>query len=171
MNDVSLSKIENMIYVIRGQKVMLDSDLAELYGVETRYLNKAVKRNLLRFPEDFMFQLSAEESIGLQEMRKVMHTYGGQRKIPYVFTENGVAMLSSILNSERAILMNIAIIRIFTRLRSFLLLEKGLNDRMDRLESGTNKVFKVVFERLDNIESVVDSKLPSTKKRIGLKGV
>lgn len=170
MSDISLSKIENMIYVIRGQKVMLDSDLAELYGVETRYLNKAVKRNLLRFPEDFMFQLSTEESIGLQENRRVMHTYGGQRKIPYVFTENGVAMLSSILNSERAILMNIAIIRIFTKLRSFLLLEKGLNDRIDRLESGTSKVFKVVFERLDNIESVVDSKLPITKKRIGLKG-
>ena len=169
MSDVSLSKIESMIYVIRGQKVMLDSDLAELYGVETRYLNKAVKRNLLRFPEDFMFQLSAKESIGLQEIRNVMHTYGGQRKIPYVFTENGVAMLSSILNSERAILMNIAIIRIFTKLRSFLLLEKGLNDRMDRLEAGVNKVFKVVFERLDNIESVVDSKLPTPKKRIGLK--
>lgn len=78
-------------------------------------------------------------------------------------------MLSSILNSDRAILMNIAIIRIFTKLRSFLLLEKGLNDRMDRLESGTNKIFKVVFERLDNFESVVDSKLPATKKKIGLK--
>lgn len=169
MGEISLSKIEGMIYVIRGQKVMLDSDLAELYDVETRYLNKSVKRNLLRFPEDFMFQLTTEESVELQEFRNIMHSYGGHRKIPYVFTENGVAMLSSILNSERAILMNIAIIRIFTKFRSFLLLEKGLNDRMDRLESGSNKVFKVVFERLDNIESVIDSKLPAKKKKIGLK--
>jgi hypothetical protein len=169
MGEISLSKIEGMIYVIRGQKVMLDSDLAELYSVETRYLNKAVKRNVLRFPEDFMFQLTTQESIELQGIRNIMNSYGGQRKLPYVFTENGVAMLSSILNSDRAILMNIAIIRIFTKLRSFLLLEKGLNDRMDRLESGTNKIFRVVFERLDNIESVVDSKLPATKKKFGLK--
>lgn len=148
---------------------MLDSDLAELYDVETRYLNKAVKRNLLRFPEDFMLKLTTEESVELQGIRKIINSYGGQRKVPYVFTENGVAMLSSILNSDRAILINIAIIRIFTKLRSFLLLEKGLNDRMDRLESGTNKIFKVVFERLDNIESVFDSKLPATKRKIGLK--
>ena len=82
---------------------MLDSDLAELYDVETRYLNKAVKRNLLRFPEDFIFQLTTEESVELQGIRKIINSYGGQRKVPYVFTENGVAMLSSILNSDRAI--------------------------------------------------------------------
>ena len=169
MEEISLSKIEEMIYVIRGQKVMIDSDLAELYGVETRYLNKAVKRNLVRFPEDFMFQLTTKESIGLQELRNKMTSYGGQRKIPYAFTENGVAMLSSILNSDRAILINIAIIRIFTKLRSFLLLEKSINERMNRLELGTNKIFKIVFERLDNIEDVVDSKLPVRKKKIGLK--
>jgi len=90
MNDIYSSKIENMIYVIRGQKVMTDNDLAELYGVETRYLNKAVKRNLLRFPEDFMFQLSTAESIELQKIRNALNTYGGARKIPYVFTENVV---------------------------------------------------------------------------------
>ena len=168
MSDVSLSKIESMIYVIRGQKVMLDSDLADLYEVETKQLNRQVKRNILRFPEDFMFQLTNNEFRELQKLKNWNEQYGGKRKSPYVFSENGVAMLSSVLNSEKAILMNIAIIRIFTKLRSFLLLEKGLNERMDKLTTGTNRIFKVVFERLDAIEQVVDTKLPSTKKRIGL---
>lgn len=169
MSDVSLSKIENMIYIVRGQKVMLDSDLADLYEVETRQLNRQVRRNVLRFPEDFMFQLTSDEFREIQMIKNSIDQYGGHRKNPYVFTENGVAMLSSVLNSDKAIFINIAIIRIFTKLRSFLLLEKGLNERMSRLESGTNKIFKVVFERLDSIEFVVDTKLPSTKKKIGLK--
>ncbi len=169
MSDVSLSKIEDMIYLIRGQKVMLDSDLADLYEVETRQMNRAVKRNSLRFPEDFIFQLTTEEFRSIQKMKNRVEHYGGQRKLPYAFTENGVAMLSSVLNSDRAILINISIMRIFTKLRSFLLLEKGLNERIDRLESNSSKVFKIVFERLDNIEAVVDSKLPVRKKNIGLK--
>lgn len=158
-----------MIYVIRGQKVMLDSDLANLYEVETSQLNRQVKRNLLRFPEDFMFQLTFDEFKEIQKIKNTIDHYGGQRKAPYVFTENGVAMLSSVLNSDKAILINIAIIRIFTKLRSFLLLEKGLNDKMSRLESGTNKIFKLVFEKLDALELTVDTKLPSTRKKIGLK--
>ena len=169
MREVSLSKIESMIYIVRGQKVMLDSDLADLYEVETKQLNRQVRRNILRFPEDFMFQLTPDEFREIQKLKKTIDQYGGQRKSPNVFTENGVAMLSSVLNSDKAVLINIAIIRIFTKLRSFLLLEKGLNERMSRLESGTNKIFKVVFERLDAIELTVDTKLPSTKKRIGLK--
>lgn len=169
MSEVSLSKIENMIYVIRGQKVMLDSDLADLYEVETKQLNRQVKRNILRFPEDFMFQLTTDEFREIQNLKNRGGQYGGQRKNPYVFTENGVAMLSSVLNSEKAILVNIAIIRIFTKLRSFLFLEQGLNERMSKLESGTNKIFKVVFERLDTIEHAIDTKLPSSKKKIGLK--
>lgn len=169
MSNVSLSKIENMIYMIRGQKVMLDSDLANLYEVETSQLNRQVRRNILRFPEDFMFQLTPNEFREIQKIKNAIDQYGGQRKSPYVFTENGVAMLSSVLNSDKAVLINIAIIRIFTKLRSFLLLEKGLNERMSRLESGTNKIFKVVFERLDAIELAVDTKLPSTKKKIGLR--
>lgn len=172
MEDVSLAKIENMIYVVRGQKVMIDFDLAELYGVETKALKRAVRRNLNRFPEDFMFEMTKEE---LNNWRCQFGTSNsikmGLRTQPFVFTELGVAMLSSILNSEQAINVNIAIMRIFAKLRSFLLLEKGLNDRMNRLESGTNKVFKIVFERLDSIEAVVDSKLPSTKKKIGLKNL
>jgi hypothetical protein len=169
MSDVSLSKIENMIYVIRGQKVMLDSDLADLYEVETKQLNRQVRRNILRFPEDFMFQLTQDEFREIQKIKCTIDQYGGQRKSPYAFTENGVAMLSSVLNSDKAVLINISIIRIFTKLRSFLILEKGLSERMNKLESGTNKIFKLVFERLDAIENTVDSKLPSSKKKIGLK--
>ena len=93
----------------------------------------------------------------------------GLRIKPFVFTELGVAMLSSILNTERAVSINISIMWIFVKLRSFLLLEKGLNERMNKLESGTNKVFKVVFERLDSIKEVIDTKLPTTKRKIGLK--
>jgi hypothetical protein len=167
MSDVCLSKIENMIYIVRGQKVMLDSDLADLYEVETRQLNRQVRRNILRFPEDFMFQLTQDEFRDIQKIKSTIDQYGGQRKSPYAFTENGVAMLSSVLNSDKAVLINISIIRIFTKLRSFLLLEKGLNERMSRLELGANKIFKVVFERLDAIELTVDTKLPSTKKKIG----
>ena len=168
MSEIALSQIENMIYMVRGQKVMLDLDLAKLYEVETRYLNKAVKRNSLRFPEDFMFQLSEEEFQHFRIIWRAHDKHGGLRKPPYVFTENGIAMLSSILNSERAILVNISIIRIFTKLRSFHLLEKNLTDKIDRLEDGVNKIFKVVFERMDVMENVIDTKLPSTKKKIGL---
>ena len=170
MSDVSLAKIEDMIYMVRGQKVMMDFDLAELYGVQTKNLKKAVRRNMARFPNDFMFEMSKEElenwrfQFGTSKRVKM-----GLRVQPFVFTELGVAMLSSVLNSEQAISTNISIMRIFPKLKSFLLLEKGLNDRMDRLESGTNKVFKVVFERLDSIEEIVDFKVPTKRKRIGLK--
>lgn len=169
MSDVSLSKIESMIYIIRDQKVMIDSDLAELYGVDTKALKRAVRRNINRFPPDFMFEMTQEElanwryQFGTSNREKM-----GIRIKPFVFTELGVAMLSSILNSDQAIAVNISIMRIFAKLRSFLLLEKGVSERMNRLESGTNKIFKVVFERLDAIEAIVDTKLPLTKKKIGL---
>ncbi len=162
--------IEKMIYIIRDQKVMLDSDLAELYEVETRIINRNVQRNIKRFPEDFMFQLTEKENealrsqIGISKTRK-----GGRRYLPYVFTENGVAMLSSVLNSEKAIQINVSIMRIFTRLRSFLMLEKDLSDRVSKLEQGTNQMFKVVFERLDNYEEAVTPRLPNNRKRVGLK--
>lgn len=164
-------KIEAMIYMIRGQKVMLDNDLAELYEVETRIINRNVQRNIVRFPPDFMFQLTLEEyealrsQIGISKEGK-----GGRRYMPYAFTENGVAMLSSVLNSERAILINISIIRIFTRLRSFLMLEKDLNERVSKLEQGTNQLFKIVFERMDNYEEMLTPKLPANRKKVGLKG-
>ena len=153
--------------MIREQKVMLDSDLAELYGVETRVLNQSVQRNPARFPKDFMFQLTEEEHESLRSQFVISKKgKGGRRYMPYVFTENGVAMLSSVLNSEKAIL---SIMRIFTRLRSFLMLEKDLSERVTKLEQGTNQMFKVVFERLDNYEEMVTPKLPGNRKKVGLR--
>lgn len=162
--------IEKMIYVIREQKVMLDSDLAELYGVETRVLNQSVQRNTARFPKDFMFQLTEEEHDSLRSQFVISKKgKGGRRYMPYVFTENGVAMLSSVLNSEKAILINVSIMRIFTRLRSFLMLEKDLSEKVTKLEQGTNQMFKVVFERLDNYEEMITPRLPGNRKKVGLK--
>lgn len=162
--------IEKMIYVIRDQKVMLDSDLAALYGVETRVLNQSVHRNIARFPKDFMFQLTEEEHGFLRSQFVISKkAKGGRRYMPYVFTENGVAMLSSVLNSEKAIMINVSIMRIFTKLRSFLMLEKDLSDRVTKLEQGTNQLFKVVFERLDNYEEMVTPRLPGNRKKVGLK--
>ena len=169
MEKITPKVIEKMIYVIRGQKVMLDKDLACLYGVETRRLNEQVKRNIDRFPTDFMFQLSKEEYDFLKSQIATSKTgRGGKQKLPMVFTENGLAMLSGVLNSKRAIQVNISIMRIFTKLRSFLLLEKDLNDRVTNIEVGTSKLFKIVFERLDNLE-VNTPFLPKKRKRIGLK--
>lgn len=169
MSEVSLSKIESMIYMIRGQKVMVDSDLAELYGVLTKNLNKAVGRNKDRFPWDFMFQLTEEEAESLRfQFGTSKVGRGGRRYLPHVFTEGGVAMLSSVLTSDEAARVNISIIRTFIKLRSFLAMENSLPEKVNKLESGTNKLFKIVFERLDNIEAVVDSKLPKRKKNIGL---
>ena len=164
-----LENIKEMIYVIRGQKVMLDSDLAKLYDVETKVLNQAIKRNLRRFPGDFMFQISVKEHESLRSQFVTSNERrGGRRYQPLVFTENGVAMLSSILNSETAIDVNIAIMRIFTKLRSFHMLEKDLVNRIDRLESDSTEVFKVVFERLDKIENLEDS-MSENRKKIGIK--
>lgn len=156
MSELQLTQIENMIYVIRGQRVMLDSDLAKLYGVQTKTLNKAVKRNIERFPTDFMFQLTDEENESLRfHIGTSKSGRGGRRYLPLVFTEGGVAMLSSILTSNVAAQVNISIIRTFIRLRSYLAMENSVNEKMKQLEQGTNKLFKVVFERLDAIEDAI----------------
>ena len=166
--DFETGNIRNMIYSIRGQSVMLDSDLAKLYEVDVKRLNEQVKRNLKRFPSDFMFQITTEEREILRSQIATFDEAVSARKyLPFVFTDNGVAMLSGILNSDRAIEVNISIMRVFTRLRSFLLLEDRINDRIDSLESGANKVFKVVFQRLDDLESI-SSPLKPNRKRIGL---
>lgn len=166
MREKDIIKIEAMIYTIRGQRVMMDSDLAELYGVETKALKRAVRRNLNRFPEDFMFEMSKEE---LENWRYQFGTSNfvkmGLRIQPFVFTELGVAMLSSVLNSEQAISVNISIMRIFAKLRSFLLLEKEINDRMDKLEVETNEVFQVVFKRLDAMEKIIVPRLSPNRKK------
>lgn len=162
------SQIEKMIYVIRGQKVMLDSDLAVLYEIPTSRLNEQVKRNLERFPSDFMFQLTEKE---FEELKSLVSEndehWGGRRKLPLVFSECGVAMLSSVLNSKRAITINIAIMRTFVRLRSFLVLESTLSDRVGKLEKNTNQLFKIVFERLDSLEEGLPEH-PKDRKKIGL---
>ena len=163
-----LIEIEKKIYVIRGVKVMLDVDLAELYGVETKVLNQAVKRNLERFPDDFMFQLKTDETIFFRLKMENSNIKGHTRYNPLVFTENGVAMLSSVLNSSGAIQVNIAIMRIFTRMRGFTMLDEQLNSRLSNLEKDSEKLFKVVFERLDSVEEIISPKLPR-RKRIGLK--
>ena len=123
--------IERKIYLIRGRKVMLDSELAGLYGVETKNLNLQVRRNIRRFPEDFMFKLTKEENLRLQIATS---SYGGRRYLPYAFTEQGVAMLSSVLNSDRAIEVNVAIMRAFVRLREILLTHKNLAAKIEALE-------------------------------------
>jgi len=165
-----VEKIEAMIYTIRGQRVMLDSDLAKLYEVETGALNRQVKRNAERFPEDFMFQLSEEEFESLRcQIGISMDGKGGRRYQPFVFTENGVAMLSAVLNSKISIQMNIAIMRTFTKLRSFLAMESSIKNEVGQLKNDANKIFKIVFERLDNLEEQITPKLPVNRKKIGLK--
>lgn len=125
--------IERRIHIIRGQKVMLDSDLAELYQVEVKRLNEQVRRNLARFPNDFMFQLSLSEATNLKS-QFATSSWGGKRKLPYVFTELGVAMLSSVLRSDRAVQMNIYIMRAFVKLREMLATHKELADKISILE-------------------------------------
>ena len=128
--------IERRIYLIRGQKVMLDTDLAMLYHVPTFRLNEAVKRNRQRFPKDFMFQLSKTEAESLTSHFAMSKSgRGGRRTVPYAFTELGVAMLSSVLNSERAVQMNILIMRAFVKLRDMLASHKDLATRMEKLEA------------------------------------
>ena len=154
--------IEQKILLIRGKKVMLDKDLAGLYGVETFNLNKAVKRNIERFPEDFMFQLTSEEFKNL-----IFHfgisSWGGTRKCPYAFTENGVAMLSSVLNSKRAIQVNIQIMRTFTKLKEMIATHKDLQKKIEDMEKKYDHQFKVVFDAIKQLLAKPEPK----KKKIG----
>jgi hypothetical protein len=139
--------LESRIFLIKGKKVMLDCDLAALYGVTTGNLNRAVRRNLDRFPEDFMFQLTNQEVKNLI-FQFGTSRWGGTRKLPYAFTENGVAMLSSILNSKRAIQVNIQIMRTFTRLREILGTHTELARKLEAMERKYDTQFKVVFEAI-----------------------
>ena len=165
--NVPAERIESAILLIRGQKVLLDRDLAELYGVETRVLNQAVRRNRKRFPGDFMFQLSRDE---LEHWRSHFVTSNagakmGLRRRPYAFTEQGVAMLSSVLNSDRAIDVNIAIMRAFVRMREFLSANKELARRLDQLERKYDSQFKVVFDAIRQL--MAPPPPPPPRRRIG----
>jgi len=158
---ISSEKIQKAIYLIRGEKVMLDRDLALLYEIETKTLNRAVKRNLQRFPLDFMFQLNEDEAEVLRyQIGTSKKGRGGRRYLPYVFTEQGVAMLSSVLNSERAIIVNIEIMRAFVNLRQLLASNTELARRLDELESKYDKRFKIVIDAIRQLmaEPVRDRK-------------
>jgi phage regulator Rha-like protein len=158
----TMETIERKIYRIRGQKVMLDSDLAELYGVPTKALLQAIKRNAKRFPLDFAFQ-SENHDVAVLRSQSVTSSsgHGGRRYMAYVFTEQGVAMLSSVLNSDRAIEVNIQIMRVFVKLREMIASHKDLTKRLDELESKYDTQFKIVF---DAIRALVAQPEPKEKK-------
>ena len=150
-NLMPAERVESKIYLIRGQKVMLDRDLAELYGVTTSQLKRQVKRNAYRFPADFMFVLSEKEvsdvvcQIGIPSKSY----FGGA--LPFAFTEHGILMLSSVLNSKRAILVNIQIMKTFTRLRQILATHKELREKIEQMERKYDKQFKVIFEYIKSL--------------------
>jgi hypothetical protein len=160
---VPAEQIENCIYLLRGQRVMLDEDLAPLYGVTTKILNKSVKRNEQRFPADFMFRLTTKE---FENLRFQFGTsrWGGRRYPPYAFTEQGVAMLSSVLHSRRAIQVNIEIMRAFVRLRQMLASNAGLARKLAALEKKYDAQFRVVF---DAIRELMAPPEPKKKRSIG----
>ncbi|MEK7744412.1 MAG: ORF6N domain-containing protein [Elusimicrobiota bacterium] len=141
------SPIERRIFLIRGRRVMLSTDLSGLYKVEPRALVQAVKRNIGRFPEDFMFQLTFVEFSNLKS-QSVISSWGGSRVIPYAFTQEGIAMLSSVLRSPRAVQANIAVMRAFVRLREMLAADKDLAKRLDALEQRYDAQFKSVFDAI-----------------------
>jgi len=160
---VPVERIDRSILLIRGRQVMLDADLAKLYEVETKVLNQAVKRNIERFPNDFMFQLSEEEFDFLRSQSVTSSQWGGRRYPPYAFTEQGVAMLSSVLRSRRAVLVNIEIMRAFVRLRQILSSHAELARKLNELEKRYDTQFKVVFEKIKKLMTPPELK----RKRIG----
>lgn len=166
---ISDDEIANKIYYIREQKVMLDSDLAELYGVETKVLNQAVNRNLDKFPEDFMFTITDIEWQILKS-QFVTSSWGGRRKLPKVFTEHGVLMLSSVLNSKRATAVNIQIIKIFVRLRQMLFDNTELRLEIEKIKNkldNQDKNMEIVFRYLDEL---LEAKYnPQPREPIGFK--
>lgn len=159
---VPIEVIEKKILLIGGQKMMLDSDLAALYGVETKMLVRAVKRNLDRFPDDFMVRLTKEEFDNLKYHFGTSR-WGGRRYLPYAFTENGVAMLSSILNSPKAIQVNIQIMRTCTRLREMIASHKDLARKLAELEKKYDGQFQIVFEAIRQLIEVEEK----PKRKIG----
>jgi hypothetical protein len=159
---IPMERIDRAILMLRGHKVMLDSDLAALYGVKTKVLNQAVRRNIARFPKDFMFQLTEEEATRLRSQIVTLKAGRGQhwKYLPYAFTEQGVAMLSSILKSQRAVQVNIEIMRAFVRLRELIATNTGLARRLDELEKKCDAQFKIVFDAIRELMTA-----PSPRRR------
>ena len=160
---VVMANIETKILLIRGQKVMLSVHLAALYEVEPRALMQAVKRNIERFPEDFMFQLSTEEYANLKS-QIVISSWGGARTAPFAFTEQGVSMLSSVLRSNRAIEVNIAIMRTFVQLRQMLISNAELSRKLVAMEKNYDIKFKAIFDAIHQLMTPAD---PKKKRQIG----
>ena len=177
MDGGTIIPIQNMIYEIRGQKVMLDSDLAGLYEVEVKILNQAVKRNFNRFPSDFMFQLSQEEWDNLRSQIVTSSSYhGGRRYMPYVFTEQGVAMLAAIISSQKAIDVNIRIMRAFVQLRHFVVSQTGTSEQIAELRrllllhiENTENKFSEHDKSIRQIAQVLNNLImqPKTTGKIG----
>jgi hypothetical protein len=162
---ISVEAIATKILVVRGKRIMLDRDLAQLYGVDTGRLNEQVSRNRERFPEDFMFQLTKKEFINLKS-HFATSSWGGTRKIPYVFTEQGVAMLSSVLSSKRAVQVNIQIMRAFVKLKELLLTRKDLAIKLEALErkyANHDEKIQQIFEAIRQLMAVPET----PKRRIG----
>ncbi|MBL7980524.1 MAG: ORF6N domain-containing protein [Flavobacteriales bacterium] len=157
------------VHWVRGQKVMLAHDLATMYGVPTFRLNEAVKRNLSRFPEDFMFPLTNEEWANLTSQIAISRSWGGRRQLPYAFTEHGVLMLSSVLNSDRAIAVNIRIVRVFVRLNRLLQNDLELQLRMERMESRQEHTDAAVVELFEAVKQLLD-RPTGDRLRIGYRG-
>ena len=157
--------LAQLVHWIRGEKVLLDADLATLYGVETGALNRAVKRNANRFPPDFMFQLNASEWDHLKCQTGISSEHGGRRVLPHVFTEQGVAMLSSVLHSARAIEVNIAIMRTFVQLRRLMDSNRDLAKRIDALEARYDEQFSAIFDAIKQLIS--EDQRVSKKRPIG----
>jgi phage regulator Rha-like protein len=167
MNEIiPIDNVEKNILIVRGHKVLIDKDLAELYGVETKVLIQAVKRNIDRFPSDFMFQLNNQDVVRLRSQFVTSKSgRGGRRYLPYVFTEQGVAMLSTVLKSERAIKVNIAIMRAFVKLRQMLTSNAQLARKLKTLEKKYDEQFSIVFEAIYKLMDPPEKK----KKKIGFK--
>jgi hypothetical protein len=155
--NINLDVILPSVFVVRGAKAMLDTDLAALYGVETRQLNQAVKRNIERFPKDFMFQL-AQDEYSILKSQNVISRWGGRRTMPYAFKEQGIAMLSSVLKSKTAIEVNIAIIRAFVQLRQLITETSDLKVTIESLRFEYDEKFEIVFQALDRILAMEPSK-------------
>ena len=165
---MELQLIQNKIFEIKGQKVMLDFDLAELYETETKYLKRAVRANIRRFPSDFMFELTKEEWESLRCNFSTSNSRGGTRYMPFAFTEQGVSMLSSVLNSDKAIDMNIAIMRAFVYIRQYALTHKDLTDKIKEIESVYDKQFADVYEAINYLmQKDLQQTNQKERKRIG----
>ncbi len=161
-----LTDIHNLVYTVRGKKVMLD-DLGKIYGVTTSRLNEQVKRNLLRFPADFMFQLTKEEWDDLMSQNAISNR-GGRRKLPYVFTEHGALMLASVLNTAQAISASLQVVRVFVKIREIVSTNQELSEKLTTLESKYDSQFKEVFEALRQLMSV---SIQDTEQLILRKGI